>query len=79
MTKGSITSQRQPAAQRFVSLRAARVRIGGRICVLHGAFEGAQGVVYAVKECRRYVLALDGLPRGVFIAVEVDAIVALPK
>ena len=77
MTKGSIAS-RPPTAKRFVSLRAAQVRIGGRICVLHGAFEGTEGVVCAVKEGRRYVLALDGLPPGVYIAVEEEAIVALP-
>ena len=77
MTKGSIAS-RSPTAKRFVSLRTARVRIGGRVCVLQGAFEGAEGVVCAVKEGRRYVLALDGLPRGVYIALEENAIVALP-
>jgi hypothetical protein len=78
MSKGSIASQRPPAAKRLSSVRVAGIRLGGRICVLHGAFEGLEGVVCAVKEGRRYVLALEGLPRGVFIAVEAEAIVAVP-
>jgi len=77
MTKGSI-AKRPLTAKRLVSLRAARVRVGGRICVLQGAFEGTEGVVCFVKQGPRYVLALDGLPPGVYIAVEEDAIIALP-
>jgi len=79
MTKGSNTALRPRIGKRFDPSHAAKFRIGGRICIVRGAFEGAEGVVYAVKDGHRYVLTVDGLPPGVYIAVEEDAIVAVQR
>lgn len=79
MSKGSFASERPRTAKRSAALRAPGIRLGERICVIYGAFEGVEGTLCAVKEGRRYVLALDGLPRGVFIAVEEGAIVPVPE
>jgi len=39
--------------------------------------EGIEGLVCAVREDGRYILALDDLPSGVYIALEEDAIMAV--
>jgi len=77
MTNASVNSQRTQAAKRLVPSRAAPIGVGGRICVLRGALEGIEGLVCAVREDGRYILALDDLPSGVYIALEEDAIMAV--
>jgi len=57
-----------------MSPRVSKYRLGQRIRVLRGTLEGAFGVICAVKAGNRYVLSIDGLPTGVYIAVDRDAL-----
>jgi len=67
MSKGSSTWRRLPK-------RATDFGIGERVRILHGALEGLEGTVRALQTNHRYVLAIDGLPRGVYVLVKDDAI-----
>jgi hypothetical protein len=57
--------------------RAVPLKVGVRVCVLEGIWKGLEGVVFAAKDVNRYVLNLDGLPPGVYVAVEKSCLVAV--
>lgn len=67
-----VSSASKPRVTRtdsFPALANAFV-VGERVRVLCGALEGTSGVVISVKSENRYMLAIDGLPRGVYVVVE---------
>lgn len=79
MTNGSIAPQRRRPVTRVVSSRVVPLTVGARVCVLEGAWEGLKGVVFSIKDGCRYVLTLDGLPPGVYVAVERMSLAALSE
>ena len=47
---------------------------GDKVCVVRGIFAGAKGVVRRKEPGPRYVLTLEGLSAGVYVALSCEAI-----
>jgi hypothetical protein len=74
MSKSPLLPSRQSGTGRLLE-RPDGVALRERVRVEQGPLEGACGWVLGTKTNRRLVVAIDGLPRGVYVIVS-DEVVA---